>query len=77
MTSFEHILSFSGETLLAGASSHLLPPTIHPYPVSTVTQDKPGLEPAQKVRERIITSGKPPTSVCNVYQTGLAVNLKK
>ena len=51
MTSFEHILSF----FLAGASSYLLPPTIHPYPVSTVTQDKPGLEPAQKVRERITT----------------------
>ena len=53
MTSFEHVLSFSGECFLAGASSHLLLPTIHPYPVSTVTQDKPGLEPAQKVRERI------------------------
>ena len=53
MTSFEHNLSFSGESFLAGASSHLLPPTIHPYPVSTVTQDTPGLEPAHKIRERI------------------------
>ena len=53
MTSFEHILSFSGESFLAGASSHLLPPTIHPYPASTVSQDKPGLEPEKKVRDRI------------------------
>ena len=53
MTSFEHNLSFSGECFLVGASSHILSPTIHPYPVSTVSQDKPGLEPAQKVRERI------------------------
>ena len=53
MTSFEHILSFSGESFLAGASPYLLPPTKHPYSASTVSQDKPGLEPAQKVRERI------------------------
>ena len=47
MTSFEHNLSFSGECFLAGASSHLLPPTIHPYPASTVCQDKHGMEPAK------------------------------
>ena len=53
MTSFEHNLSFSGDFVLAGASSHILSPTIHSYPVAIVSQDKPGLEPAQKVRERI------------------------